>query len=851
MTPTITPRRMRILVLLFLAVVGALLAGAGPASAHAALTGSDPASGVVVDKAPTQVSLTFSEKVATSGDSVRVLDPKGKRVDTGKATDVSGTTYAVPLHSGLPDGTYTVAWQVVSADSHPVAGAFTFSIGAPSQTTVSVSGDTAGGGVVGWLYGFGRYVSYAGFIVLVGGAAFVLACWQRGSGVRPLQRLVVSGWLALTSATLLLLLLRGSYTSSGKVGDIFDLSLLGQVLQTKTGAALVSRLLLLAAAALFIAVLFGAYDKREDEEKRDLTFGLAIGGFVVSAGLAASWAMAEHASTGLQPGIAMPVDVVHLLAVAAWLGGLCALLVALYRAETPIETAAVRRFSAVAFGSVCALIATGVYQSWRQLGSWSAFTDTAYGQLLLVKIGLVTLLVGIAWISRRWTGRLADGVVGAPRGAAGEGAETGEGVGEGVTGRVEEGVRGGVEEGAEEGVDESVEEGVGAGEKQHAGARAGAGASTASGGSSRASADSASTSADSASTSGDSASASAGSATTGGATTGGATTGGAKTVSSATTGGRKTVTSTITGGVNAVSSTTATGSETASATAGSGTTATANSTTTHSSTATTTDSTATHSSTATTANSTPADSSTAADSSTTSGSTAGGDAKRSGESEAAEASEVTGASRTPGASKPPADRKRAAQLARQRAAVDTARQKRQRDADPDRFGLRRSVLAEAAVAVVLLAVTTVLTQTEPGRTEEDANAAKAAASSSSSASDSSSGAVTLTMPFDTGGTDGKGVVSVDLDPARVGGNEMHVYVTRPNGRAFDIPEVKVAFTLEAKKIGPLPVAPDHVATGHWAASGIQIPMAGDWKVAVTVRTSDIDQVTVSKNAQIG
>ncbi|MFG2789073.1 copper resistance CopC/CopD family protein [Streptomyces sp. NPDC048419] len=650
MTQTITPRRMRTLVLLCLTVIGVLLAGAGPASAHAALTGSDPAQGVVVDKAPSQVTLTFSEKVATSDDSLRVLDPKGKRVDAAKPSNVSGTSYAVQLKSGLPDGTYTVSWQVVSADSHPVAGAFTFSIGAPSTTSVKVVGQEVGGGVVGWLYGFGRYMSYAGFIVMVGGAAFVLACWQRGSGVRPLQRLVVSGWLSLTAATLLLLLLRGSYTSSGKVGDIFDLGLLGQVLQTKTGAALVSRLLLLAAAALFIAVLFGAYDKREDEEKRDLTFGLAIGGFVVSAGLAASWAMAEHASTGLQPGIAMPVDVVHLLAVATWLGGLCALLVALYRSQTPIESTAVRRFSQVAFGSVLALVATGIYQSWRQLGSWSAFTDTSYGQLLLVKIGLVCVLVGIAWFSRRWTAQLADT---AP-------AETRQR------------------------------------EKAHVSA----------------------------------------------------------------------------------------------------------------------------------------------------GSTTAKDAAAEGSTDAKEtAAGGSGASGDP---------ERAAQLARQQAAVATAEKKRLRDADPHRFGLRRSVLAEAGVAVALLAVTTVLTQTEPGRTEQDAKAATAASSSSSSSSsDSSSGALTLTMPFDTGGTDGKGVVSVDFDPARVGGNELHVYVTRPNGRAFDVPEVKLALTLEAKKIGPLPITPDHVTTGHWTANNVQIPMAGGWKVAVTVRTSDIDQVTVSKNAQIG
>ncbi|CAL9509383.1 copper resistance protein CopC [Streptomyces sp. Tu 3180] len=681
MTQTIAPR-VRTLVLLFLAVTGALLAGAAPASAHAALTGSDPGQGAVVDRAPTQVSLTFSEPIAVSDDAVRVLDPKGTRVDKGDPANPSGTTYSVRLLSGLPDGTYTVAYQVVSADSHPVAGAFTFSIGAPSETSVSVSGQSTDDGPVGRLYGLGRYVSYVGFVVMVGGAAFVLACWQRGSGVRAVQRLVVSGWLALTAATLALLLLRGPYTRSGQIGDVFDLTLLGEVLQTKTGAALVSRLLLLAAAALFIAVLFGAYEKREDgEEKRDLTFGLAIGGTVVAAGIAASWAMSEHASQGLQAGIAMPVDVVHLLAVAAWLGGLTALLVGLYRApaDTPVDRVAVQRFSRLAFGSVVVLVVTGTYQSWRQLGSWSAFTGTRYGQLLLVKIGLVAVLVAIASLSRRWTARLAQ----APAAASRE-AEEKEPAGAVSTKRPDAG-------------------------------RAGSGGSGATG----------------------------------------------------ATGARET---------------------------GSG------------------------------------DASEAGD--------------RTGPADTDRPGDSTGHGKQTGE-----DSARAAQLARQRAAMETARQRRLRDADPNRFGLRRSVLAEAGIAVVLLAVTTVLTQTEPGRTEQEAEAV--ASSSSSAASGQGTGAVTLNMPFDTGGENGKGVVTIDLDPARVGDNDLHLYVERPDGEAFDIPEVKVAFTLSAQDIGPLPVVPDHITTGHWSASGVQIPMAGDWKVEVTVRTSDIDQVTVSKNTKIG
>ncbi|MFB6984848.1 copper resistance CopC/CopD family protein [Streptomyces sp. NPDC056304] len=651
-------------------VFGLLLGGAGPASAHAALTGSDPQDGAVVDTAPKEVTLTFSEQVAMGSDSVRVLDPHGKRADTAVASrDLrSGSTvkYGVSLHSGLPDGTYTVAWQAVSADSHPVSGAFTFSVGAPSETTVALPTEQAGGGLVGTLYDIARYAAYAGFILLAGGAAFVLACWQRGAGAPPLQRLVVRGWMTLTAATLAMLLLRNPYTGSGKLADAFDLDGLKAVLDTRPGAALVSRLLLLGASALFIAVLFGAYAKREDErEKKDLTFGLAVGGTVIAAGIAGTWALAEHASAGIQPGIAMPVDILHLLAVAAWLGGLVALLVALHR--TPdIGATAVRRFSRIAFGSVLVLTATGIYQSWRQVGTWSALTGTEYGRLLLVKVGLVAVLVGIAWFSRRWTARLVS-----------------------------------------DGAERLVSNGAAA-EKSAEGAGA---------------------------------------------------------------------------------ETDATETET--------------------------------------------------------GTEVGAAVERPGiGTEAGAGTEKPQAEDAPAS--PAEDPARAAQLARQRAAVATAEKKRIRDADPERSGLRRSVLAEVTVAVALLAVTTVLTSTEPGRTEEEA--ARGATTATAPAAE---GPVNLTLPFDTGGQNGKGTVRMDIDPARTGTNELHIWIDSPDGKAMDVPELKLAFTLESKDIGPLPVLPVRLTEGHWTASGVQIPMAGTWKVAVTVRTSDIDQTTIDKNVKIG
>ncbi|TJZ50265.1 hypothetical protein FCH28_23510 [Streptomyces piniterrae] len=735
-TTGLRPRRSAVLRLLVVmaALAGALLGGAAPASAHAALTGSTPTQGSVADRAPEQVTLTFSEGVAMGDDSIRVLDPKGKRVDRGKLRNLcSGSTvkYGAGLPPGLADGTYTVAWQAVSADSHPVSGAFTFSVGAPSKTAATVPEQEAGGGLVGALYGIARYLAYAGFVLLVGGAAFVVACRPAASRVRSVQRLVVQGWAVLTAATIVMLLLRAPYTGSGELADVLDLGGLKAVLNTKPGAALVSRLLLLGAAAVFVAVLFGAYaqahetrrerdreaepeaeaeaeaadadadapdedtgdeeaavEKTADEDakrRRDLTFGLSFGGVIVAAGLAATWAMAEHASTGLQPAVAMPVDVLHLLAVAFWLGGLTALLVSLYWGP-PVERSAVHRFSRIAFCSVLVLVATGIYQSWRQVGSWRALTDTSYGQLLLLKTGLVVVLVGIGWTSRRWTARLAEiRTTGAAETGREAGAEAGQEA-EGAEGAGREA------EGAEPEPREAELESV--------------------------------------------------------------------TVAKAQTG---------------------------------------------------------------------AEADAAADADASAG--AGADAPH------------------PQAPAPAPDPARAAQLARQQAALSTARAKRLRDADPERLGLRRSVLAEASVAVVLLAVTTVLTATEPARTEA---AVKAAAGQNGGGAATAGRPQVLTIPFDTGGPRGKGTARLDLDPGRSGSaNELRLRISDPSGKAMDVPEVKISFTLKSQKLGPLPVVPRHSGVGRWSAHGVQLPVPGKWQLSLLVRTSDIDQITETENVKIG
>ncbi|MFJ8635136.1 copper resistance CopC/CopD family protein [Streptomyces sp. NPDC093568] len=370
-----------------------LLGGTGPASAHAALRATDPEDGSVLKSAPRAITLTFTESVGLLEDSFRVLDPDGRRLRTGEpehAAEGAGTA-RVTLPAKLAEGTYTVAWRVVSADSHPVSGAFTFSVAKQSLTTATVDTGPTEDPATKSLYNIARYLAYLAVALLIGTATFMAVC--RPPDAPVLSRLLRAGWWTLLAATLALLALRAPYeTGEGPLGAL-SADALTRTLTGRPGEILLARLALLLVAALYLVRL----------SRRGRPPGWT--GAALAVGLAMTWAAGEHASAGIQVPVAMTSSALHLLATAVWLGGLTALLVTLYRARpTP---AAVTRFSRLAFASVTVLVVTGVYQSWRGLGSWDALTGTTYGRLLTLKLAAVVLLLAAAAVSRRWTARLA------------------------------------------------------------------------------------------------------------------------------------------------------------------------------------------------------------------------------------------------------------------------------------------------------------------------------------------------------------------------------------------------------------------------------------------------------------
>jgi copper transport protein len=391
-------RRPGLLALLVL-VGGWLLAGvvtASPASAHASLVASTPADGARLDRAPQQVTLQFSEHVSIGPGYARVVGSDGSPVDTGTPA-VTGDVLTLPLRGTLPAGGYVVTYRVVSADSHPISGAYSFAVGGGallSAQAVRVQDSTDPG--VAAALPVARWIGYAGLALGIGLPVLALACWPGGWRARRLTRPAVAGAGAVVAGAVLEFLLQGPDDAGSGLGTLLDGSLLSATAGSTAGRLLLVRVL--AALALGGLLLAAHRRSRAPDPWQAVIGGLAALLLVVTtAGIG-------HASAGPWWGWALLSASVHVASMAVWLGGLAGLWTALLRPDVPGEQLAdaLPRFSRLAFAAVTTLIVTGTIQSVREVATPGALFTTRYGLVLTAKIVLVAVVLGAAGYSRVW-----------------------------------------------------------------------------------------------------------------------------------------------------------------------------------------------------------------------------------------------------------------------------------------------------------------------------------------------------------------------------------------------------------------------------------------------------------------
>lgn len=383
---------------------------AAPAGAHASVIEVRPNAGEVLERSPRAVKVWFTEGVDVALGGVFVYDARGERVPVGKLRQPSPDRLVLPIDGRLDDGSYIVTWRAVSEDTHPIQGTWTFQVGSASASAAEVesvasrllAGQEAGRSVaIGWAVA--RWTVYAATALLVGGTVFGAVVWPRARDARATRRLVAVGWVGLTAATIVGVALFGAYSRGGSLADAVDPDVVRATLDSRSGAAWLTRLALLAVAFVLLRVLF-AHRPAADRPLPAWWLPLAA---VTGVGLVATPGFAGHASTGDQRVLALLSDTVHVAAMAVWLGGLVVLAAAVLPTRDLAELRrALLRFSRVSTGCVAALVATGAYQSWRLVGGLDALRNAEFGRILVVKLVVFAVMLVVATSSREIAARL-------------------------------------------------------------------------------------------------------------------------------------------------------------------------------------------------------------------------------------------------------------------------------------------------------------------------------------------------------------------------------------------------------------------------------------------------------------
>jgi len=384
-----------------LPLAGLWLLATGPvAAAHGALQSSDPGDGSSLDRAPSAVTLRFTERPDPGLSTVRVLDGSGRVVAGGPALAVPGrpSELRVPL-AGLPAGGYTVAWRIVSAvDGHRTDGVFGFGVGpaaAPRLPAAEAVAEVRSAAAPAPLAVAGRWAWYWGLALLVGAAATGLLVF--GGRLPGRQGLLLGLALAAAAAGLV------AMTAAARADAAVPLS---DMLASTTGHWLLWRaatLLAAAGAAWWLLVRRAPATPAPEGTPAPpgTTWALVALGVAGGAGMLLH-ALAGHAAgpSSLRP-LNLLAQWAHLLAVGVWIGGLAWLLAALWARGGAWSTRdVVVRFSKLAGISLAVVILTGVARTVDELGGWRRLADSGFGRALDLKLVLFAGLVTLGALNR-------------------------------------------------------------------------------------------------------------------------------------------------------------------------------------------------------------------------------------------------------------------------------------------------------------------------------------------------------------------------------------------------------------------------------------------------------------------
>ena len=358
-------------------VIFAALAFPAAASAHATLRSTTPHFARELQRGPAVIALHFDQEVKILPGAIKVLNDKGR--DFAGVARVQGTSVVAPVRK-LPTGPYTVRWQAISADSHVVSGVWTFGVRVPAPPVTEAygaAGPTDTEAVVRWIW-------FLGLALTLGALGFRLICLRGLEVPRALDRkIAVAAGLGCVVS-----LQAGIAAFSLRAEDALQLPFgrflygdLSPMAQTRFGEAFVTMTL---GFALVLGLVYLAWllDR--------VTF--LVPAFVLSLVFVAGLSVSGH--DAVDPGSSWKTEIadwVHLSGASLWIGGLATMGVLLWTGAPELRRPAFANFSQLATVTIALVLAAGTYLGIVRLPHLHDLWTTGYGQVLLVKLALVSL----------------------------------------------------------------------------------------------------------------------------------------------------------------------------------------------------------------------------------------------------------------------------------------------------------------------------------------------------------------------------------------------------------------------------------------------------------------------------
>ncbi len=365
-------------------LIGALLLPS-LAGAHATPVEYAPQASAILQTAPKEILIRFSERIEPKASGIEVYGPSGVVVSQGTLSVQEDKRTATAVLNASGTGTYTVSWRVVSADDgHYTQGGYSFAVG-------KASSDLTEGARFQIVHRRTIQDSFAAWLEMMGHAFLIgsLAIWfavgrmsrkeenGKASAQKRITVMACLGCVLIIAGNGWYMLRQGMTLTS--IGASMQEILIAS-LQTTSGQQAMTRMLI----AIVFAAMFFWKTRREGHQEKKVTIDLILWTLILL--FAVSRARISHASASpFHPGLSVTVNVFHLLAKNGWIGilGVSAIAVPpLLFADRRASTFA--RFLTVLSAVTSIFLAiggvTGVYITWLHLKSFDNVLPTEWGK---------------------------------------------------------------------------------------------------------------------------------------------------------------------------------------------------------------------------------------------------------------------------------------------------------------------------------------------------------------------------------------------------------------------------------------------------------------------------------------